>query len=192
MRAFLLTAAAASLLLVGCGSEAQTTNATAAPDMAELPVDTSEQLEEETMTTFTAQQGIIQAINKTEDGTFVELTHNDEPLTFFMSSDTIVVNDQGDDITLEVGMNVSGFMYTNSAMVLIYPPRYSPLLVIAATDDAGQYNVSAFNDELVNEDHTLRLQADVAAGNYAVFYTMSTRSIPAMTTPHRIISLPTQ
>lgn len=180
--------AAALLLVTACSDEATQTTETTEEAAASH---TTTQTEEEMMTTFTKQQGTITEVTQTEDGLFAEATVDGNPITFFIGTHTPVVTDTGEDTQLDVGMTVYGYVYSNSPMVMIYPPRYTPVIVVVETEARGFYDVASFNDELVNETNTLRIKSEkaMAAGDYAVFYTMTTRSIPAQTTPHRIIAL---
>ncbi|OCS94672.1 hypothetical protein [Caryophanon latum] len=188
MRTFFTTAALATALLASCNTT-KPESITTANDTTET---TAIETEEQTMPTFIAQQGTITSLNQTDDGLFVEATLNDEPLTFLLFDDTPIVNNKGEDVTLQEGMNVQGYVYANSPMVMIYPPRYTPAIIVVETGDVGMYSVASFNDDHVNDTNMLQVTTDepMPAGNYAVFYTTSTRSIPAQATPHRIIALP--
>lgn len=121
-------------------------------------------------------------------------------VNFTIQPSTFVV----DFTTLRVGM-VCTFWYRSDAPVpLIYPPQYHG--VVAAEERNGRFvDVSFYNSSLVNEDQTLRLNLDgsvemrltnnqvfqgsPANRNLVVIYETSTRSIPALTTPRRVIVL---
>ena len=89
-------------------------------------------------------------------------------------------------------------------MPLVYPPRYNA--VVAAQEKNGRMiNVGFYNTALVNEDNTLQLNLDgsvdvrttnnqylqgsPANHNLVVVYGNSTRSIPAQTTPMKVVVL---
>ncbi|MCM1187678.1 MAG: hypothetical protein NC541_00090 [bacterium] len=106
--------------------------------------------------------------------------------------------------TLSVGM-LCTFWYSMDAPVpLIYPPQYSA--VAAAREKNGRMiDVDYYNAAMVNENQTLQLNLDgsvevrtannqyfqgsPARHNLLVIYDSSTRSIPAQTTPKRIVVL---
>ena len=188
MRNMFMMTTVAALLLAGCSTTKDLTAATVA---AEETNDQTTHVEDEAMATFTAQQGTITSLHQTVDGLFAEATFDGNPITFLVFDDTPIVTNTGEDTTLQVGMTITGYVYSNSPMVMIYPPRYTPVLVVVETEEMGLYDVATFNDALINETNTLRLNSEdtLTAGDYAVFYTVSTRSIPAQTTPHRIIAL---
>ena len=105
-------------------------------------------------------------------------------------------------ITVQEGTPVLGFYDMNAPMVLSFPPRYQPLAVLY---DDQHYNVKLdyFDEELQSADGKLMLHigpdtqviginGQPFRGNpegkvLLVFYGMTTRSIPAQTTPEKIV-----
>lgn len=105
---------------------------------------------------------------------------------------------------LKTGAKITGYYNQNAPMILIYPPQYS---VEAVTMEAEglNYKVDTFNSQMVSADNSLKLNigASTAITNQEgtpftgtlsdrkllVQYGISTRSIPAQTTPDRIIVL---
>lgn len=206
-KTFTVTALTATLLLAACGTEDDTTNeeilteelqVTPAADETNAAPQTDTEVEQ--MTTFTPKQGTIQSIEQLDGATQLSFKEGDDEFTFWLADDTPIVDDFGNTVTLTEGMTVSGYMYTNGAMVMIYPPRYTPAIVVATTADKGLYDVAAYDETLTNDTNTLKLNIDesvviegveeVVAGNYAVFYGPATRSIPAQTTPTKVIAIP--
>ncbi|MCL2496189.1 MAG: copper amine oxidase N-terminal domain-containing protein [Clostridiales bacterium] len=108
---------------------------------------------------------------------------------------------------LKVGAHVSGYYLNNMPLALIYPPRYHAMLLAVDVPDGQFIKVARFNDLLISDDNSLKLNigenteivlfggeaapADLKLGGLrlAVFYGVSTRSIPAITTPDHIIVL---
>lgn len=105
---------------------------------------------------------------------------------------------------LNVGQEAIFWHRADAPMLLIYPPRYTA--AAAAPFKSGRmYDVSFYDDSLVNAERTLQLHLDRSVmlrtsgnqyfqGNPAnhelfVSYTNSTRSIPAQTTPTEVIVL---
>jgi len=122
------------------------------------------------------------------------------PINMIVSKDTFVVNN--DKIT--VGARVTGYFDANAPMILIYPAQYSPKVVVVENEDY-QVKVDIFNEDLISADNMLKLNisedteiigqdgedfiGELAGGKLVVIYTISTKSIPAQTTPLKIIVL---
>lgn len=121
-------------------------------------------------------------------------------VNFILSPSTYVVDFE----TLAAGMTCTFWYAMDAPAPLIYPPQYSA--VAAAQEKNGRMvSVGYFNSSLVNEDRTLQLNldrsVDVRTTNNQYFqgspsnhslvvtYGSSTRSIPAQTTPYKIVVL---
>lgn len=121
-------------------------------------------------------------------------------VNFVMTPTTYVVDFE----TLSVGMQCTFWYRTDAPVPLIYPPQYNA--VVAAQEKQGQMiDVSYFNTSMVNEEQTLQLNIDgmvdlrttnnqyfqgsPANHNLVVVYDTSTRSIPAQTTPKKVVVL---
>lgn len=107
-----------------------------------------------------------------------------------------------DHITVEPGDIVTGFYDGNAPVPLIFPPQYNA--IVMAEDELYQnVKVDYFNNELVSSDYTLKLNiasstqiilendqiftGNLANRNLIVVYGSTTKSIPAQTTPYKII-----
>lgn len=121
-------------------------------------------------------------------------------VNFMVTPSTYVVDFE----TLSEGMQCTFWYSMDVPMPLIYPPQYNA--VVAAVLKNGQMvNVGYYDTSLVNEDQTLQLNLDKrvavrttnnqyfqgspANHNLVVTYDNSTRSIPAQTTPLKIVVL---
>ncbi|MCM1326049.1 MAG: hypothetical protein NC094_08535 [Bacteroidales bacterium] len=137
------------------------------------------------------------------DGCTIFITLEDETentVNFILTSDTYVV----DNVTLSVGMSAIFWYRTDVPVPLIYPPQYRAVVAAEKKNDR-MINVSHYNHALVNEEQTLQLnldravelrttnnqyyQANPADNDLVVIYQTSTRSIPAQTTPKKIVVL---
>ncbi|EGQ24031.1 hypothetical protein HMPREF9372_2613 [Sporosarcina newyorkensis 2681] len=116
-----------------------------------------------------------------------------EPTTYFV-----------DHAVVKIGDQVTGFYDANAPAPLIYPPQFRALVM---SRDSPHQNVKVdyFNRRLESSDGTLRLNlssqtqitlqngqpfnGDIGGRNLIVVYGSSTRSIPAQTTPTKIIVL---
>lgn len=132
---------------------------------------------------------------------FVTLEDSDGSIVnFILTPSTFVL----DFDTLSVGMVCSFWYLADAPMPLIYPPQYNAV-VAAQEKNSRTVNVGYYNSALVNEDNTLQLNLDrtvdvrttnnqyfqgsPANHSLVVVYDSSTRSIPAQTTPKKIVVL---
>lgn len=113
------------------------------------------------------------------------------PFTYFINHEQISVGDK-----------VTGFYDAFAPAIMIYPPQYTAL-VVAKNSPLLNIEVDYFDYELVNSDNTLKLNLapytqivlengqtfdlSPANRNLIVVYGAVTRSIPAQTTPYKII-----
>lgn len=141
--------------------------------------------------------------NRRADGCMIFVTLEDmdgNTVNFILTPSTFVL----DFDTLSVGMTCSFWYSADAPMPLIYPPQYNA--VAAAQEKNGRMvNVSYYNRDLVNEENTLQVNLDrtvdvrttnnqyfqgsPANHSLMVVYDTSTRSIPAQTTPKKIVVL---
>ncbi|MFJ7933979.1 hypothetical protein [Sporosarcina sp. NPDC096371] len=107
-----------------------------------------------------------------------------------------------DHVMVNVGDRVTGFYDANAPVPLIYPPQLRAL-VMAKDTPYQNVKVDHFNRRLESSDGTLRLNisrdtqivlengqaftGNIADRNLIVVYGATTRSIPAQTTPSKII-----
>jgi len=107
-----------------------------------------------------------------------------------------------DHVMMTVGDVVIGFYDADAPVPLIYPPQYQAI-VMAKISQYQNVKVDFFDEQLVSSDGTLRLNispftqillendqpftGNPANHNLIVVYGATTRSIPAQTTPYKII-----
>lgn len=119
-------------------------------------------------------------------------------VNFVVSPDTYFT----DQDIVRVGDFVTGYYDGNAPAILIYPPQY-PALIVVKYNPNENVKVAYFNNQLVSNDGQLKLNiapttlimlrngqpftGNPAHRNLIVFYGPSTRSIPAQTTPTKII-----
>jgi hypothetical protein len=146
---------------------------------------------------FTGQNGEVEGCNKlisVENGLGALVNFVVSPTTYFV-----------DHVMVAVGDRVTGYYDGNAPALLIYPPQYQALVMVK---DSPYQNVKVdyFNSELENSgDERLRLNISPytqivltngqlfsrtpANRDLIVIYGPATKSIPAQTTPYRIIVL---
>jgi hypothetical protein len=124
-----------------------------------------------------------------DDGTVV---------TFVVSPSTYFV----EHAQVNIGDKVTGYYDRNAPTPLIYPPQFRAMIVVKETESKN-VKVDFFNHQLVSSDGMLRLNIgeatkivlpnnqpftkSVANRNLIVIYDVATKSIPAQTTPKKII-----
>lgn len=147
--------------------------------------------------------GIVQNITPMRDNCcelLVSVRSFDGIINFVVGSDTYVIN----EVRLRPGMSVIAFYDANLAIPLIFPPQYRAVIIGRKNPNENVY-AGYFDDDLISEDGSLQLNitpaTDVVTSNgqrfncepggqlLIVYYSASTRSIPAQTTPRRVIVL---
>lgn len=160
------------------------------------------------MAQYTPVYGTITSINPMETNSgrsgctlhFSVMTQDMGPITLVVSPATYVEGQE----TFKAGDSVVAFYDALAPAPLIYPPHYQAI-IMAEMDDGPYAAFDYFNWNLMNSDATLRLNlsqngdtsirtanGQIFFGNPAnhfllVLYDATTRSIPAMTTPKKVI-----
>lgn len=122
------------------------------------------------------------------------------PVNFVISPGTYFVDHE----VIDVGDEVTGFYDANAPAILIYPPQY-PAIVMAKDTEYQNVIVDYFNNQLISSDGNLKLNIAPSTEviltndqpfnrypgnrNLIVVYGPTTMSIPAQTTPYKIIVL---
>jgi len=107
-----------------------------------------------------------------------------------------------DHIQVSAGDMVTGYYDADAPVPLIYPPQFQAIVVVRNVQGSN-VKVDYFNSQLVSSDGTLKINiapytqiimenGQVFSGNPAnrnliVIYGAATKSIPAQTTPYKII-----
>ncbi len=119
-------------------------------------------------------------------------------VNFVLSPGTYVV----DNTPLRTGMRITAFYDSSLPVPLIYPPQYQAAF-IGRTEPSENMMIAYFDRNLLSAENQLKLNVDsgtrvttangqrfpCSLGNHLliVYYGASTRSIPAQTTPDRVI-----
>lgn len=162
-------------------------------------------------------EGIVKEIKTQEGYVSVSLTDGkeDEILAVFNISDEAMIVDQATkkvikSSELKEGKKLAGYYRKDKPMLMIYPPIINPELVIVKDEEEKDFiKHSNFDKELISADNSLKLnisEETIITNQYGegckeeelynedlvVFYTITTRSIPAQTNPSKIIVLKKQ
>jgi len=160
------------------------------------------------MVQFKSFRGVVTQIddfpigqNGEKEGCYKLMTVEDSTqgiVNFVISPSTYFVNQE----IVAPGDQVTGYYDGNAPVPLIYPPQYRALVVVKENNNQN-VKVDFFNQQLVSSDGQLQLNLSaytlillkngqpfsksLANRNLIVIYGPTTRSIPAQTTPYKII-----
>lgn len=153
---------------------------------------------------FKSVSGTVKEIRKSEndkDLTYVllQIANNSEAY-LILNKDTYFINDE----EIYIGSKVTGYYDANAMMIMIYPSQYVALAVFVTNKDQN-IKVDLFDSNLISADNMLKLniskdtkvvtkdgkafKGGLANRKLAVFYHASTRSIPAHTSPDKVVVL---
>ena len=156
------------------------------------------------MPSFQPFTGIVREIDKERltDSQYV-FVETDEGKTAYLivNKETYFVNER----ELKEGSVVTGYFDANLPIIMIYPPQYSAVVIIVEPEKEENIKVDRFDHELVSSDNMLKLNmgdetkiilqdgkpfsGELTDRDLVVSYEVSTKSIPAQTTPRKIVVL---
>ena len=157
---------------------------------------------------FVQQTGKVTAVENFGEGQLFTVDNEDNLFHFYVDENTLVFDNTGKEVGIEVGDTISISIYANQPMILIYPPRYTPPVVIVQTEELGFVKVDQFDEGHVSLDGELKLNvhddtvivnakgekieaSDLKKHSAIVFYGPTTRSLPPQTSPEKIVVFPT-
>lgn len=170
------------------------------------------QLKEMESTQFITFSGVVEKIEIDGETTRFHVKNEREALEMiFPVKKEVLLLDSANGERLEAsalkeGTNVDVFYDKNKPMPLIYPATITPDFIMVESENLGFVKVAKFDNELISLDHELKLHIsddtrllnekgetlvknELAGKELIVFYSKTTRSIPAQTTPEKIIAL---
>lgn len=152
-------------------------------------------------TTFVPVNGIIQNISPVGSdccNSMVSIRNNHGITNFMISPATYVAQ----ETRLRIGMQVTAFYDPSLPVPAIFPPQYQAAFMTRHNQNETVF-VGNFDRNLVSSDNTLRLNigrstqvvtsngqpfhCNVGGRLLMVYYTNATFSIPAQTTPRKVI-----
>jgi hypothetical protein len=166
------------------------------PIKAELP-----SLQEFKFGSFTGKVKAITDFEGVEGSKFILVESSEgTEANIIISKDTYVLN----NAKIAIGAVITGFFNANAPMIMIYPAQYNAEVVVVDNKD-GNTKVDIFDKDMVSSDKSLKLnisdtteiilqdgtafKGELANRKLVVSYGASTRSIPAQTTPDKIVVL---
>ncbi len=188
-----------------------TTGAMAATNLDQvIPHEAEHITEAEKVVYFNSFTGIVKEINSyvntdgtiSDEKTFVLTEDGEGRLTnFLVNKDTFWATDK----TLDVGSQVTGFYDATRPVIMIYPPQYVAEVMVVDLPQGQSIKTDRFDENLVSSDNWLKLNVsdetkiiledgkaftgELKNRKLVVYYDVTTRSIPAQTTPSKIVVL---
>lgn len=170
---------------------------------------------EETKGSFVTQKGEVTELTKEDNGWKMLVGNPIDGTLFSLHGQEVIINaatlDMLEPEDLRVGMEVTVVIPKNAPIGLSLPAYCAAQVAVIVNAEDRSVEVSYFNEELVNETNTLALnvekntrifntigerrrftEEDIKEHNAVVFYTGTTRSIPAQTTPDMVVILPVE
>lgn len=164
--------------------------------------------EDEMPVGFVNQTGTV-----TEIGDYIHVNEGENEFDIVLTDDTLILNQKGEKATREEikkDTRISVFTDGNKPMVLVYPPRYTPDVVVIMNEEdftnvtvdrfvrmeEGSY-LSSGRTLVINHSEEIKIVdengedfiGDIEGRAVAVFYTVTTKSLPPQTTPELVIVL---
>lgn len=155
---------------------------------------------------FVKMAGTIDSVDVRNNATYYTMRDGENINVLVVTADTLVFDNTGKKVELKKGDKILAHTYANKPALAIYPPQYSPEVVIVETEEMGFAAVGTFDKDLLDANLLLKLNvseetelsslsgkevtiANLAEQNLLVFYTITTRSIPAQTSPSKVVVL---
>ena len=153
---------------------------------------------------YEAFTGIVKEVNAAttlQDTNYVLVENKDgAEVNFIVNKDTYLVNNE----EIALGSEFTGYYDANQMAIMIYPPQYKAEVAVIKNKTTN-IKVDLFDQELTSADHFLKLnigkdtkivkedgstfQGELANRKLVVFYDYMTKSIPAQTTPTKVVVL---
>lgn len=155
---------------------------------------------------YVSFKGVVEEVEKSEDNksAFVLVKGEEDTIRFNISEEVLLLEAvEGEKINLddiEEGLEVVAFYSKNTPMALSLPPQMTPEVFIVTPEESMEINVNYFDNELVANDESLKLNvseetkvldvdgkvvenAKLEDKKLLVFYGATTRSLPPQTNP---------
>lgn len=151
--------------------------------------------------------GEIESITEETKGNyFATVKANNEEFGFYYNKSTVIMNNVGEIVELSEGVEITAFIDAKNPMLMIYPPRYSPDVVIVQTKKSGTVQLDQFNEQFLNKKEDLvikvteetiiqdlagkaQAKADIVEKDVLIFFDVILESYPAQTSPSKILVL---
>lgn len=139
-----------------------------------------------------------------DDIKYITIESNDGSVSnLVITKSTYIV----DNVEIAKGTIITGYYDKNAPMIMIYPPQYTTEVVVVENNEQN-IKVDTFDKELISSDGFIKLnigedtqiisqngkkyKGSIFDKKLVVFYSWTTKSIPAQTTPTKIVVLDSQ
>lgn len=150
--------------------------------------------------------GKIKSIEKRENGFFATVDSEENPFGFYYDEDTLIFDNAGNPVELKEGMDIAAYIDGTKLRIMIYPPQYSPDVIIVQTKNPGTVQLDRFDEnylnlskdlmihlndksEIINLSGSKLAKKDVVNKEVLIFYEVVLESYPAQTGPSKVIVL---
>jgi len=153
---------------------------------------------------FNCIKGTVKEISDYKDiegAEFINIESEDgQTANIIVDDDTYVERES----EIKEGSDITAFYDANKPVIMIYPPQYMAEVVVVDSENQD-VKVDLFNKELISSDNMLKLNitdeteiiskdgtkfdGELADKKLAIFYGVSTKSIPAQTSPDKVVVL---
>lgn len=171
--------------------------------------DSNQTQQEGNYMTFTNE---VTSFSKTEDGYTIGIGGMEDGVIFHTQGVKFVLDQATNQFVslddIKKGMTITGVVPANSPMTLSLPPQTGSAIGFIINSETGSMDKDIYNEDLVNSKNTLQITSlegtkliaangnkmaltaeDLKGAELLVLYTVSTKSIPAQTTPETVILL---
>lgn len=189
---------------------------TAIADEAPIPATpieiTSAEVDPAEITTqYQLVKGTVSSIEEMDGYTRIEITNDNMGMVFTVENGMVIdqaTSEYKSVSDIAVGMEITAVLDNESPMTMSIPPMTSGAKLFVINQEAASMDLSVYGEDLVNKENTLALnigedtmigdirgsrkmfaEQDLANQELLVMYTISTKSIPAQTTPSMVIIL---
>ena len=170
----------------------------------EIVTNVNEQTEQQSQ--FLKLTGTIGKLEDRTSGGLFTMLEGENPFGLYIDDKTRVFDNTGKEAKVKEGDKFTAYVNKNKPMILIYPPQYTPEVIIVETDAMGTAQVGKFDKNFLDETLQLKLNLaddtpienlagdaltakDIVGKEVLGFYSVTTRSIPAQTAPEKVVLL---
>src|SRR5690606_10319656 len=102
--------------------------------------------------------GTISKITESQNGQFATVDSEENPFGFYFDDQTIILDNTGKEIELKEGMKFKAYVDSSKPTILIYPPQYSPDVIIVETEELGSVQLDVFDENYLNKGKDLYIR----------------------------------
>lgn len=167
-----------------------------------IPISTS--IQEVKRSNFNSYAGKVKSIKESETQKGIKIVIVEDKqggeAHFTIDENTYFINNK----EIKEGLSITGYYDATKPMIMIYPPQYTIDAVVVG-DMKETVKVDLFDENLISKDNQLKIRVDKDTDvitedggeykgklnnkNLVVIYDIATKSIPAQTSPIKVVVL---